>query len=86
MWGEVIVHRLGVSQQVGQLAQRRGGSYHVCGVVGCLVVLGRGAGCVRSYQQHVIVISSSYSSLSQNLTIMSPCKTICVRGCVCSEV
>ena len=24
MWGEVIVHRLGVSQQVGQLAQRRG--------------------------------------------------------------
>ena len=31
MWGEVIVHRLGVSQQVGQLAQRGGGCYHVCG-------------------------------------------------------
>ena len=34
MWGEVIVvHRLGLSQQVGQLAQRGGreGSYHVCG-------------------------------------------------------
>ena len=79
------MHRLGVSQQVGQLAQRRGGRELSC-VRGCLVVLGRVAGCVRSYQQHVIVISSSYSSLSQNLTIMSPCKTICVRGCVCSEV
>ena len=73
------MHRLGVSQQVGQLAQRRGERRELSCVRGCLVVLGRGAGCVRSYQQHVIVISSSYSSLSQNLTIMSPCKTICVR-------
>ena len=39
MWGEVIVHRLGVSQQVGQLAQRRGR----VGELSC--VRGRGLPC-----------------------------------------
>ena len=82
MWGEVIVHHLAVSQQVGQLAQRRGELSCVRGR-GLPCCAWKGAGCVRSYQQRVIVISSSYSSLSQNLTIMSPCKTICVSVCVC---
>ena len=84
MWGEVIVHRLGVSQQVGQLAQRRGeGSYHVCGAaLLCLEgVLGEIVSTTCDSHQFLIFIVvtefDNYVTLQDHL---------CECVCVCSEV
>ena len=80
MWGEVIVHRLAVSQQVGQLAQRRGGAIMCAGLPccawkGCWVceIVSTTSDCHQFLIFIVVTEFDNYVTLQDHL-----CKRVCV--------